>query len=97
MKIGKAINALKNKQRVTREIWEHQIELFIVPGICPENSGRVEEYIFGISINLFDISTSTNLKVKMPEIYVNHNIEDVVAQYIFSIEDILAEDWIIVE
>lgn len=96
MKIGKAINALKEGGIISRENWKLHIYLKLEIGKCPENSGRVKDEINGISINLFDISTNKDTEIVLPEIILVDVLEDIVCNYTFTIEDILAENWYLV-
>ncbi len=98
MKIGKAINALKEKKYIYREQWNTGCILKLEIGKCPENNGKVDNFIDGIPISLFNISTNkTNPFTVLPKIIgVNFNTETE-SIYTFCDEDILAEDWKIIE
>ena len=94
MKIGKAITALKNGESISRSSWEQdRFILEICSGVCPENSGKVQDFIEGVSINLFNISTSENTDIMMPDIILVDNYLKINSTYQLSTEDILAEDW----
>lgn len=96
---GKAIKALKKGKKISRVMDGGGCYYKLFPGKCPENSGYVEDFINGISINLYDISTNIDKTIIEPEILAflegdeELNIPDEVHQALFSIEDILAEDW----
>lgn len=96
MKIGKAIKELKEGGVITRENWKPHTYLDLEVGKCPENSGKVEDYIKGISINLFNISTNIDTEIELPKIILVDVTEDLVCNYTFTIEDILAEDWYLI-
>lgn len=95
---GEAIEALKQKKAVAREGWNGKnMCIFLKAGRCPENSGRVEDKVNGVSINLFNISTSEDLTVVNPVLCMKTAQDTVVVGWLASQTDILAEDWCIVE
>lgn len=95
---GEAIEALKQKEKITREGWNGKnMYIFLKAGKCPENSGRVTDYINGVSINLFNISTSEDLTVINPVLCMKTAQDTVIEGWLASQTDILAEDWYIIK
>lgn len=93
---GEAIEAVKKKSTISREGWNGKnMFIFLKSGKCPENSGRVTDLINGVSINLFNISTSEDLTVINPVLCMKTAQDTVIEGWLASQTDILAEDWYI--
>ena len=95
---GEAIEALKGKEKIARKGWNgKEMYVFLKSGKCPENSGRVVDEINGVSINLFNISTSEDLTVVNPTLCMKTAQNTIIEGWLASVTDILAEDWCIIK